>query len=181
MFEFINFFSTHFGITPKIQEIISKRSRDLGFSIFIGTVWQDESYVVCTSGPLGGVSAIGSHGPVVFTAIGKAIIAGETRENWAQYADLVASAKLPKAAKRPSPEEFMRELDRISESKVAWNIFNTETNILSVATSINAKGYNRKYAVALIFTREMFYLLDRPKMEDSVREVARLIEETISL
>lgn len=181
MFEFINFFSTHFGITPKIQELIYKRSSELGFSIFLGTVWQEESYVVCTSGPLGGVSAIGSHGPVVFTAIGKAILANQPRPDWLRYADLVETAKLPKATKRPSREEFLRELERIAESKVAWNIFSTESNILSVATPIESDAHNRKYAVALVFTKEMYYLLDRPKMEETIREIGRLIEKAINL
>jgi DNA-binding IclR family transcriptional regulator len=181
MFEFINFFTTHFGITPKIQEMIFKRSAELGMSIFLGTVWQAESYVVCTSGPLGGVAAIGSHGPVYFTAIGKCILAEQPREKWEQFADQVASAKLSKTAKRPTREEFLRELDRISQSKVAWNIFNTEIDILSVATAIKASGHSRQYAIALVFTREMYYLLDRPKMEETVKEMAALIERAIAV
>jgi DNA-binding IclR family transcriptional regulator len=181
VFEFINYFTTHFGITPKIQEIIHKRSMELGMSIFLGTVWQNESYVVCTSGSLGGASAIGSHGPVVFTSIGKAILAEADPQRWQEAADLVATAKLPKTAKRPTREEFLRELDRISQSKVAWNIFSTESNIFSVATAIKASGQGRQYAVALVFTKEMYYLLDRSKMEETVKEMAALIERTIAV
>lgn len=106
MFEFINFFSTHFGITPKITHVLSRRSNELGLSIFLGTAWQQESYVTFASGPLGGVSAIGSHGPVVFTAIGKAIIASEPREKWTQYANYLENAPLSKGAKRPQRDDF---------------------------------------------------------------------------
>jgi hypothetical protein len=46
---------------------------------------------------------------------------------------------------------------------------------------IAAKGLNRQYAAALVFTREMYYMLDRPKMEETVRQIAALIEQTISV
>lgn len=180
MFEFINFFSSHFGITPKVQEVLNRRSAELGLSIFLGTIWQEESYVICTSGPLGGVSAIGSHGPVSFTAMGKSIIATEPRENWDRYADLVKTAPLPGTAKRPTRAEFVRELERISESAVAWNLFST-SNVFSVATPIKAEGQNRKYGVALVFQKEMYYLLDRAKMEETVRNMAQDIEKLISI
>jgi DNA-binding IclR family transcriptional regulator len=178
-FEFINFFTTHFGITPKVQDLISRRSNELGLSIFLGTVWQKESYVVCTSGQLGGVNAIGSHGPLVFTSIGKAILAEESPEAWERHAGMVESAVLPKGAERPTKAAFLRELDRVAESKVAWNIFSTVSNIFSVASAICLQGNQSKYAVAIVFSKEMYYLLDRSNTEATVRKLRDEIHEVL--
>lgn len=180
MFEFINFFISNFGITPKVQAFLLRRSNELGLSIFLGTVWHDESFVISACGPLGGVQAIGSHGPIVFTSMGKVILANRPQSDWDAYADLSQTAPLPKVAKRPTREQFLKELDRARTSKIAWNIFGTQSNILSVASPIEAEGHGRDYAVALVFTQEMYYLLDRPKMEDTVREVCDAIRNMIA-
>lgn len=181
MFEFIHFFSTNFGINPKVSEIINLRASELGLSIFLGTIWDNASYVISASGPLAGVSAIGSHGPVSFTAIGKAIIADEPKENWGKYADLLENASLPNQAKRPDRSEFLRELEQISHSKVAWNIFGTENNIFSVATKVKADYHNRRYAVALVFSKQMYAFIDRQKMEETVLETASAVGDAIEV
>lgn len=180
IFEFINHFSTQFGITPKVQDLILKRSTELQMSIFLGTAWQDESYVVCTSGPLGGNSAVGSHGPIVHTAIGKVFIAIHRKSEWNAYAEMAEKLDPADPSRKQTKEAFLKELERISESGVAWNLFNTGSDFFSVAAPLKTKGTNRKYAVALIFTKGMYYLLDRPKMEETVKEVADELEEALS-
>ncbi|MEX0332680.1 MAG: IclR family transcriptional regulator [Puniceicoccaceae bacterium] len=180
IFEFIHHFSTQFGITPKVQELIHKRSTELQLSIFLGTAWQNESYVVCTSGPLAGGSSLGSHGPIVHTAIGKALIATYMKDDWETYATYYEELEYSDSDPDKAREAFLKELERISESGVAWNLFHTDSDVFSVAAPLSTRGTNRKYAVALVFTKAMYHILDRSKMEETVKEIATEVEDAIS-
>lgn len=173
IFDFVHEIAWHFGRNLKLDRHLRAAAAKLGCSVYLSMLGKRHTYVICAAGHEGSTTRLGSHGPAYASSAGKAIISQLPEGEWPRYAPGPDDPPGTPYTNR-DPRKFLARLREARDSGVAWNVRETDKDIVSLATVVREPFVAQpRLAVALVLRHE-----ERLHRDDAelVREIKRLAE-----
>lgn len=179
IFDFVHEIASHFGRNLKLDRPLRAAAARLGCSVYLSMLGRRHTYVICGAGEEGNTTRLGSHGPAHASSAGKVLIAQLPETEWARYAPGPGDAPETPYTNR-DPAKFFARLREARESGVAWNIRETDKEIVSLAAVVREPFIPvPRLAVALVFRHEQRVHLDDAELVRAIKKLAETLEKQL--
>lgn len=179
IFDFVHDIALHFGRNLKLDRALRTAATKLGCSVYLCMLGRRQTYVICAAGDEGNTTRLGTHSPAYASSAGKAIISQLPESEWASYAPAPHESPTTPYTNR-DPRRFFASLREARESGVAWNIRETDQDIVSLATVVREPFVPLpRLAVALVFRHEQRVHYDDTELADAIRKLAATLEKNL--
>lgn len=154
-FDIIQNFASNFDIVGKVSPLLQQLALKQKQTIYLCTLWHEQSYVISVCGPVGGSTALGTSSRPHASSAGKIMVAQLPESEWEAYAPRDDDTSITPSTNL-NKETFYKELRLAKETGFAWNREEGANDIYSVAAPLPYGKEPYQYAIAFVtFSKEM--------------------------
>lgn len=176
IFEFVHEIASHFGRNLKLDENLRRASQRIGCSVYICMLGRHETYVICGAGDEANTTRLGQHGPAHSSSVGKVLISQLPESEWMRYSPIGDNRQITPYTNR-DPAKFIARIREARKNGLAWNLRETDSNIVSLATTIREPFIpTPRLAVALVMRQEALIHRDTKELETALKDLATELE-----
>jgi DNA-binding IclR family transcriptional regulator len=183
IFEFVHEIALHYGKNLKLDAHIRKAANQHSCSVYISMLGKRDTYTICAAGEEGNTTRLGLHTPAYSSSVGKVLISYMDPRLWPNYAPqaIEEAEVLEQPPTTPytilNPSTFLSELKEVSQTRVAWNIRESDVDYASLAMALHEPFIPLpRLAIALVFPYEDFKKRDREELASQLSEIVKEME-----
>lgn len=179
IFDFVHEIASHFGRNLKLDEHLRQAAKHLSCSVYLSMLGSHDTYVICGAGEEGNTTRLGQHGPAYSSSVGKILIAHLPEAEWLRYAPDPGNKRASPYANH-DPKKFIARLRDAKKSGIAWNVRETDKDIVSLAAVVREPFIPLpRLAVALVMRQEELIHRDTTELEAALRSLAAKLEREL--